>query len=68
MCESCNCSTSYPSALSPLGAGQVIEHEHEHIHADGTVHSHMHIHLTPHGPDALHHHSHAQLSKPDSGN
>ena len=40
-----------------LGGNIMTEHDHEHVHADGTVHSHTHTHAD--GTEHTHTHTHA---------
>lgn len=41
----------------------MLEHEHEHTHADGTTHSHAHTHAD--GTTEAHTHTHAAASSPE---
>ena len=46
MCDKCGCDTATKETASKKAQkGSVRDrHDHEHVHADGTVHSHSHGH------------------------
>ena len=58
MCEQCGCVNASPRIL----ADGDIAHEHEHVHADGTVHSHWHVHCAQEGTLYNHAHRHTPLA------
>ena len=55
MCTTCGCGSGETKIE---GTADDPAHEHEHVHADGTVHRHAHGHDDAHGHDGAHDHFH----------
>jgi hydrogenase nickel incorporation protein HypB len=53
MCTTCGCGTG---EVKIDGALADQAHEHEHVHADGTIHSHGHAHVAEHAHEHAHEH------------
>lgn len=68
MCDECGCSNARPTTPLPRSASTlapvVFEHDHMHVHADGTAHSHPHRHSTLDGTSQHHNHVHGPKLKP----
>lgn len=63
MCEKCGCDTAEPKATASKNGGSVEAHDHDHVHADGTVHRHSHDHSEGH----THNHVHSPVSSAVAG-
>ena len=67
MCEKCGCDNAEPKATASKQGVIGEAHDHDHVHADGTVHRHTHDHSEGHTHNHVHSPASSAVAGPEAG-